>query len=132
MGYDAKYAETNKKSCKRWRSENPEKKRAYDREYIAQNYARIRHKQLMSDYGISYEQYLAMEEEQGGCCSICERPKEDCQRRTKYGKVRALEVDHCHKTGKIRGLLCASCNTTIGHMEDDTHRLRKAINYLER
>ena len=45
---------------------------------------------------------------------------------------RALSVDHCHSTSKIRGLLCANCNTALGLMGDDVVRMRKAIKYLKK
>jgi hypothetical protein len=42
-----------------------------------------------------------------------------------------LGVDHCHQTGKVRGLLCRDCNLSIGHMKDSVERLKAAIKYLE-
>lgn len=49
---------------------------------------------------------------------------------TKGSRV-SWSIDHCHKTGKVRGLLCKTCNTGIGHLKDDPNILRSAINYLE-
>ena len=59
-------------------------------------------------YDITVDQYLRMSEEQGGVCKICEQPEP-----THYN----LAIDHCHTTGKIRGLLCFSCNVTLGKYE---------------
>ena len=73
-------------------------------------------------YGITVEQYDAMFAEQGGVCAICSRPP---------GKKR-LFVDHCHKTGKVRALLCQGCNAGIGHFADDVGRLLAAVEYLRR
>ena len=62
-----------------------------------------------------------MLEEQNGVCCICyEKPT-----------IRALDVDHNHATGVIRGLLCSRCNTTLGKVNDSTVLLQKLINYLE-
>ena len=56
-------------------------------------------------------------------CAICELDEVD----SLHGK---LSVDHCHRTGKIRGLLCVNCNTAIGKLKDSDALLQKAINYL--
>ena len=74
-------------------------------------------------YGITKEQYLAMLDEQGGACAIC--------RGAPDGKDKSLVVDHDHKTGKVRGLLCNKCNWAIGHFKDDSDRMMNAITYLE-
>lgn len=73
----------------------------------------------MTRYGISHDQYLALVAERDGCCEIC-------------GEAAELHVDHCHETGRVRGLLCGHCNRGIGSLRDDTARLRRAIAYLER
>lgn len=46
--------------------------------------------------------------------------------------IQKAHVDHCHNTGKLRGLLCQTCNTGIGHLKDDIQTLQKAIKYLEK
>jgi hypothetical protein len=66
--------------------------------------------------------FNAMLAVQGGVCKICSRPPRD--------KKKRLHVDHCHKTGKIRGLLCLHCNVMIGKAEDDPKRLERAAAYL--
>ena len=48
-----------------------------------------------------------------------------------YGKVKALAVDHCHSTGKVRGLLCQVCNVGLGAFKDDEYLLLNAIKYLK-
>lgn len=57
-------------------------------------------------------------------CKIC---KDKEKSRTKIN----LTVDHCHKTGKIRGLLCHSCNVVLGLLKEDINRIKNIINYLE-
>lgn len=70
--------------------------------------------------------YDEMLSSQGGVCKICGRPD------TGRINTRRLFVDHCHKTGRVRGILCYKCNTLIGHAQDDPERLRKAAEYLEK
>jgi hypothetical protein len=77
-------------------------------------------------YGITLEQYFELFNKQNGVCAICSRPESEILR----GKIRALNVDHDHSTGKIRGLLCSECNKGIGNLGDSTEVLRRAIEYL--
>jgi hypothetical protein len=74
-------------------------------------------------YGMTVEDYESLEDRQSGVCAICLGPP--------VGKFRKLHVDHCHKTGKVRGLLCNKCNTAIGFLGDDPELAKRAINYLE-
>ena len=74
-------------------------------------------------YGISLAQYDEMLTKQGCRCSICNSP--DSKR-----QGQRLMVDHCHETGKVRGLLCNPCNAAIGLLGDNISTLQKAINYL--
>jgi hypothetical protein len=72
-------------------------------------------------YGITPDEFKAMFEKQKGLCAICgELP------RTK----RNLHVDHCHATGKVRGLLCNGCNTGIGALKESPKIFTNAIKYL--
>ena len=73
-------------------------------------------------YGIGIDVYLKMLQDQGEVCKIC---KQDCK--TKY----SLSVDHDHKSGKIRGLLCNRCNRAIGMFEDNPELLRLAAEYID-
>lgn len=86
-----------------------------------------KYKQAMREYSLkrkfslSIEEYTKLLEKQKGVCAICDK---ECSR--------ALAVDHCHTSGKIRGLLCNNCNRGLGHLKDSVSILRKAINYLEK
>jgi len=74
---------------------------------------------LKHTYGITLEEYDAILKTQKGGCAICKV------------KEKILCVDHCHKTGKVRGLLCHLCNRSIGMMKDDVRILESAIVYLK-
>ena len=72
-------------------------------------------------YGITLEDYDTMLEVQNGCCAICKT--DDVKGR--------FAIDHCHTTGKVRGLLCFDCNTGIGKLKDDPSLLLSAYEYLQ-
>ena len=96
------------------RAEHPEKYKAYRKKAK-------RRKRLRTRYGMSLDDYMQRLADQGGCCAICRVPP---------AEGRFLCVDHCHKTTKVRGLLCHACNSGIGYLRDDVDRLRGAIAYL--
>jgi Recombination endonuclease VII len=80
-----------------------------------------RRRRLKRKYGISLEEYERLLALQNGACAIC-LLKSD----------RMLHVDHCHKTGRVRGLLCVKCNTGLGCYNDDPSLMRRGAAYLER
>lgn len=86
-----------------------------------------RNADLKRHYGVTLEWYNERFAEQNGVCAICERPETAVIK----GKVIAMAVDHCHDTGKVRALLCRSCNNAIGAFEHDPTFLQKAIEYLD-
>lgn len=98
------------------------------REHRRRNPDRYRSVDLRKRFGIGLEEYRGLEAEQRGVCAICQQPETI----TRNGKPRWLAVDHCHGSGKIRGLLCGRCNPMIGYANDDVAILRAAIAYLER
>lgn len=78
---------------------------------------------LKRNYGIDLKQYNLLLVNQNNACAIC---KTDQNKLT----IR-LAVDHCHNTGKIRGLLCDKCNRGIGYLQDNTELLNNAVKYLK-
>lgn len=82
----------------------------------------VRGKDLQRQYGIDPSDYSQMLDKQDGGCAICYMPPSP-------GK--GLAVDHDHDTGKVRGLLCTSCNTALGKFPT-VEMLKRAIEYLER
>lgn len=121
----------------RWRTfintdESREKRRAYARQYRARKMAEdpFFHKNwaLKRSYGITADQYKEMLSSQNGVCVICKCREMSIAPTSK--KYRHLHVDHCHTTGKIRGLLCSQCNTGLGSFKDSIENLKSAIRYL--
>jgi len=98
-----------------------------DKEYDAY-YRKAASRSLKRKYGITLYDYEVMYEEQNGVCKICGNPETRINPYTKT-PIR-MPVDHCHETGKIRGLLCTDCNVGIGNLNDDIKLLEKAIEYL--
>ena len=74
---------------------------------------------LKLSYGLTIEDVQALREKQNNKCAVCHKEPE-----------RPLNVDHCHVTGKIRGLLCWNCNIAIGYFKDSITNLLSAIKYL--
>lgn len=79
---------------------------------------------LLRKYGMAEADYDRMVAEQLGLCLICRQSPDGT---TRHGR---LYVDHCHDSGKVRGLLCHGCNVSLGHMRDDADRLEAAARYL--
>jgi hypothetical protein len=84
-----------------------------------------RNRQVRSKYGLEDSDYKAMVESCGNLCEICKGPP------TNYQGTETLCIDHCHTTGKIRGLLCNKCNQALGLFQDSTWNLEAAISYLQ-
>jgi hypothetical protein len=102
------------KYAKGWRSRNGDHSREYQRVW-----------QRTKKYGLTLEELEAMYEAQDESCAICSRHI------VLFGGQGGAHVDHCHRTRKVRALLCGSCNTAIGKLRDDPHLIRKAADYVE-
>jgi len=114
---DRKNYQKNKVKIKRRHkerySENPQK-------YIKM----AREINLKHRFGLSLNDYERMLKEQNNLCAICGK--------TELSYNRKLAVDHDHKTGKVRALLCMKCNHVLGNANDDINVLKNAILYLEK
>jgi hypothetical protein len=124
-----KNVDEERRKLRDYHHKNKEMKSASFKKWAEANKPAIRNKRLERVYGLSNEKYIEMFDEQLGLCAIC---GEEQQGVTKDGSTRFLCVDHCHKTGKVRQLLCVKCNTGIGQLNDDTSIMKKAIAYLEK
>lgn len=96
-----------------WHAANPDRRKIIKRRYW-----------LKIHYGITPEQYDEILAAQDGRCACCET-------RTPGG-TGGFAVDHCHTTGKIRGLLCSNCNAGIGKLGDGVEGVARALAYLQR
>jgi hypothetical protein len=81
-------------------------------------------KNLKHRYGISADDRLELLKKQGGRCACCG----NCDPGSKFG----WHIDHCHNSKQVRGVLCAPCNTSIGHVKESIPRLKAMISYLRK
>lgn len=109
------------KAChNRWQNAWNDKNRERYREIARDSYARKgRDKELKQTYGITEAEYELLFESQKGLCALCLNPSK-----------KRLQVDHCHTTGKVRGLLCRACNLGLGFFRDNKFTLLRAIDYI--
>lgn len=105
-----KWAEANKDRVKRYRQDNMSK-------LVEQN----KWRRYERDFGLTKEVYAAMLEAQNSACALC---------LGSFGRF--PHVDHCHASGKVRGLLCSNCNTALGLVRDRIEVLERMIGYLKR
>lgn len=115
---------TKRASRKAWEQRNKDKIAAKNKRYREKNpeaRRRSSRKQTLKQYGLTPAEYDAMLELQDGVCAIC---------RNECSTGQSLAVDHCHETGRVRGLLCKACNRGIGLLGDDPERVVAAAVYL--
>jgi len=112
--YRKECKECSKKRKKNWYETNKIETRI---RYIAQK------------YGLSKRDYEMLLDKQESVCAICGKPETSIDGKSKITK--SLAIDHDHKTGKVRGLLCWKCNAMIGYAKDDINILKSAIKYLK-
>ena len=102
------------------------------KECMSKNYPYERKKHrgyvVRSKYGMEQHEYQEMLQAQGGVCAICGNAESS----TNGKHIDSLAVDHDHKTGSVRGLLCRRCNTLLGFAQDDIEILQRAIDYLSK
>ena len=104
-------------------------KAAYMRDYRKRKPDIFKSIDLKKRFGITLIEYNQILAQQNNCCAICKLTTDFIDYRT--GKQVALAVDHCHKTDKIRGILCSQCNRALGLFKDSIYNLKNAITYLK-
>lgn len=107
---------------KKYRENHLEQIKSYKKDYYNKNKEVYRERKFKTLYKMSFYDYNKLFEKQGYTCAIC-----GC---TKSNGDKLFPVDHCHNTGKVRGILCRLCNVGLGHFKDDRSILQKAIEYL--
>jgi hypothetical protein len=144
-------AEERREYMRKWNADNHEHVLAYRRARTEQRNARRRERyaadaeyreqakasarsrdkrakrngRLRAEFGITADEYDSMLAAQGGVCAICGVSAADA-------RGHRLHVDHCHDTGRVRGILCGNCNLGLGKFGDDAARLGRAVDYLVR
>lgn len=108
---------------KRYRARHPEKVVAKNTRSNKKYAVSIRNSNLKKLYGITHADYEVMFAAQQGRCAICPAT-------VPGGGYKHFAVDHNHRTGKVRALLCHACNTGLGRFKDDPALLREAVAYL--
>jgi hypothetical protein len=144
-----RHKEENARRAREARKRDPERFREYyrrkyekDREKILEqnrawavaNPDKVRAIKLRHDYGTTPEEVDQKLLEQGGLCEICQVDLEQVIHRNKDGTVRGsgICIDHCHETGKVRGIICSGCNKALGYFKDDPARMRAGADYIEK
>jgi len=108
---------------RRYREKNRQRLNEYSRQYRKKNRDKQWEADLKCNYGITAVEYYELLDRQSGGCAICGVQE------NKNGS--RLAVDHCHETGRVRGILCHDHNTALGKFRDDVRLLKRAISYLE-
>lgn len=98
------------------------------KKYDKKRYEKVERAKRLKSYGLTTDGYNKLFSQQNGVCAICGQP----ETKKSFGKhIRRLTIDHNHKTGKVRGLLCNGCNVGLGNFLDSVEFLLKAIKYLK-
>ena len=101
-----------------------ESRRKYNKKYWRENASTEKNRKLKERYGITLDDFDKMRSSQEFRCGICRTHEDESPRGI-------LQVDHCHRSGVVRKLLCACCNGGLGNFKDDPSLLRSAANYIE-
>lgn len=121
--YNKKYYQENKEKYKNYRQKHKEYYKDYGKNYYQKNKEKLRRnakkQQILTRYNLTPKDFERLLEIQNYECIICKNDFEDMPC-----------VDHNHKTGKIRGLLCSSCNALIGMAYENIKILENTIKYL--
>ena len=107
-----------------------EKNLQYHRDYWKKNPRQVRDRKFRKEFGISLDDYEELLVKQNGVCAICFQPETAVHAKAK--RVQNLAVDHNHENGKVRGLLCSTCNTALGLLKEDPQRLLSMLSCLSR
>jgi hypothetical protein len=111
--------ENRKEYRAKWYQDNKERVKEVHRVY-----------HYRTKFGLTVDKYNEKLEQQSYVCEICKQAETIKEPRT--GRIRNLSIDHCHTTGKIRGLLCNTCNHVLGKYKDNVSLFQSCIDYLNK
>lgn len=138
-GFTGKYRkEYSCKKCvnirrRKYYKENRQYKIAMAKKYREQNREKILHGKRKQTYGISAEQYNKMLKEHNYVCAVCKKPEMSKINKGQNPDAKnSLSVDHNHKTGQIRGLLCGKCNRALGYLQENVETMLSLISYINK
>jgi len=138
---DERRRQQKREAARRFREKNKDRVLAQEKEYRAKNREKlalrrrqtykkptpekIRENNLRALYGLSLQDEIKLLIQQGYRCAICKTHFDEL-------KTHMRHIDHCHKTGIVRGILCGHCNCLLGHAKDNPQTLNAAITYLKK
>lgn len=99
--------------------QNPERRKEYKRRYNRKHREELRYKRIFKVYGMPRDEWERRKRDQNNCCKLCNSSE------------RPLVVDHCHISGKVRGLICNRCNRALGLFGDNVEGVQNALKYLK-
>jgi len=121
IGLD-EFRRLNREKAKAWREKNKQRALEINRQSMRRNRANVTRYRRLKKYGLDATAFEALLKAQHGKCAICARA---------FGDGVRLHVDHCHASNVVRGLLCSTCNSGLGHFKDNEEFLMSAAKYLK-
>jgi hypothetical protein len=109
---------------KKYAAENKDVLKVKNKEWALNNKLKIKNTKLLKKFGITLEEKEKIFKNQNNSCAICLA--------TENIRSRDWDVDHCHKTGRVRGILCSNCNRALGLFGDDVNVIANAASYLNK
>ena len=116
-----KSSEYAREKARKWRVDNPDRVKAYRKANRMKSYMQ----ELRRKYGLSSDRFDNLMAVQGSACATCKMPFDWGDKQTKP------HVDHCHDSGRVRGILCNRCNSVLGLVQDNKELLSALAGYLE-
>lgn len=110
-----------REAVRKWKERNKERVKTFNRLYSERNKDKKQNYRLLREYGITLQAFKEMKETTKHCeiCSVSFLEK-------------TAHIDHCHASGRVRGLLCFNCNAALGMLKESKQILQNALNYLEK
>lgn len=122
--YDREYRKKNVEKIRKYQEDNKEQRSKFQSVWRKDNPEQVARTRILYNHGITLDEYDEMVLAQNNTCAICSNPP--------GGRWKKLYIDHCHQTGRIRGLLCHNCNLGLGNFRDSPKSLIKASEYIQR